>query len=342
MKVFVIDDSKIVREGFKRILQSIDGVELLGEASNPIDALDVFKEVGLPDLFILDIEMPKMDGLTFLKKINDQRPTPVIICSSLVESNSNAMIDAMRLGAIDIIKKPKLTTIDFFQHYANELKQKIEAISKAKITYKKEIAKKRQIKKSVNTSTLSTKFVAIGSSTGGIQVLEEILTHLRASHVAIVIVQHIPSGFSSSLAKRLNDIAPNSIVKEIEDGDILLDGHVYIAPGGLHVEVEKVSLKYRLRLKEFEKVNSHRPSIDVFFNSVAKVCRSNCTGFILTGMGKDGALGLKMMRESGAMTYAQNEKTSTIFGMPKVALEIDAAKEALSIFEITKVINAIV
>ena len=342
MKVFIIDDSKIVREGFKKVLSSINDVELLGEASNPIDALNVFKKVGLPDLFILDIEMPKMDGLTFLKKINDQRPTPVIICSSLVASNSNAMIDAMRLGAIDIIKKPKLTTPQFFEEYAYELQQKIKAISHAKIHYKKHTISPKKRKQGLISNIASTKLVAIGSSTGGIQVLEEILTHLKAAHVAVVIIQHIPSGFSSSLATRLNEITPHTQVKEIEDGDILLNGHIYIAPGGLHVEIEKKSLKYYLRLKNFEKVNSHRPSVDVFFNSVAKVCKANATGIILTGMGSDGALGLKNMRNAGAETFAQNEKTSTVFGMPKVALEMGGAKEALSIYEITKVINDIV
>ena len=339
-KVFVIDDSSAVRNGFKNILESMDDIELLGEAENPVDAYAIFKEVGLPDLFILDIEMPKMDGLTFLKQINAQRPTPVIICSTLVGPGSNTLIDAMRLGAAEIIDKPKNNLNEFFIDYKEDLVDKIRAIAKANIQYQSHINTQPAIVKKVEHShAASAKIIAIGSSTGGIQVLEEIITHLASSHLGMVVVQHIPKGFSSSLARRLSELSEYSIVKEAQEGEIITNNTIYIAPGGMHVEIEQQGLKYCLRLKDFPKVNSHRPSVNVLFNSVAKTFKAKAIGFILTGMGDDGATGLKKMREEGAHTYVQNEKTSTVYGMPKVALEMGSAEKALSIYEIIQVIN---
>lgn len=339
-KVFVIDDSLAVRNGFKTILSQMDDIELIGEANNPVDALKVFKEIGLPDLFILDIEMPKMDGLTFLKKINAQRPTPVIICSSLVSQGSSTLIDALRLGAAEIIEKPKNKLNELFVSYKDELIKKIRAVAKANIHYHSHVsATNKKVTKIDHSHPASAKVVTIGSSTGGVQVLEEIVTHLNPSHVGIIVVQHIPKSFSASLAKRLNELSVHSIVKEAEDGDIVSNNTIYIAPGGMHVEVEKQGLKYCLRLKDFAKVNSHRPSVNVLFSSVAKTFKANARGFILTGMGDDGAIGLKEMREAGAQTYVQNEQTSTVYGMPRVAFEMGGAQKALSIYEIVKTIN---
>lgn len=339
-KVFVIDDSAVVRNGFKNIFKEMDDIELIGEAENPVDAFKIFKKVGLPDLFILDIEMPKMDGITFLKQINAQRPTPVLICSTLVTDGSNTLIDAMRLGAAEIIEKPKNNLHDLFVRYKDDLIEKIRAVSTAKINYQKNLnLNKVTIKNQQDFQVPSAKVVAIGSSTGGIQVLEEIFTHLSKKHLGILVVQHIPKGFSSSLAKRLDELSINSIVKEVEDGEIIMNNTIYIAPGGLHVEVEKDGLKYKLRLKDSHRVNSHRPSVNVLFNSIAKVFRVNALGFVLTGMGDDGAIGLKSMLDAGANTYVQNEKTSAVYGMPRVALEMGSAIKALSIYEIIQTIN---
>lgn len=318
-KVFVIDDSIAVRNGFRNILLGMDDIELIGEAENPVDAFDIFKEVGLPDLFILDIEMPKMDGLTFLKQINTQRPTPVIICSTLVGPDSDTLIDAMRLGAAEIIDKPKTNLNKFFIDYKEDLIEKIRAIAKANIQYQSHVGTQAvKVTKVDHPHPASAKVIAIGSSTGGIQVLEEIVTHLSPSHLAMVVVQHIPKGFSSSLARRLNELSEHSVVKEAEDGDIITNNTIFIAPGGVHLEVEKQGLKYCLRLKYFPKVNSHRPSVNVLFNSIAQSFKANATGFILTGMGNDGATGLMKMREAGAQTYVQNEKTSTEIGRAHV------------------------
>lgn len=339
-KVFVIDDSLTVRNGFKKLFEAMPDITLIGEAENPVDAVESFKKVGLPDLFILDIEMPKMDGLTFLKQINEQRPTPVIICSTIVQKGSSKLIDALRLGAAEIIEKPKANVSDMFITYKEDLMQKVRAVAQAKINYHNNLSKTVDRNKlAYLNSPKSSKVVAIGCSTGGIQVLEEIITHLNSSHLALLVVQHIPKDFSTSLAKRLNSLAQNSIVKEVKDGDVIRNNTVYIAPGGVHVEVEIVKGEYLLRLKDFPRVNSHKPSINVLFNSVAKSFKENAIGIVLTGMGDDGATGLKKMFDTGAQTYVQNEQTSTVFGMPKKALESGGATKALSIYEIIQVIN---
>jgi len=339
-KVFVIDDSLTVRNGFKAILSEIEGIELIGTAQNPIDALEIFSKVGLPDLFILDIEMPKMDGLTFLKKINEQRPTPVIICSTLVGSGSKIVIDALRLGALEVIEKPKNNLNELFTEYREELIQKIETVAKANIHYKNNnIDENNNKTKKPSSEVASAKIISIGSSTGGVQVLEELVSNLNRPHKAIIVVQHIPKHFSSSLANRLNELCSNSYVKEAEDGEVVCDNTIYIAPGGIHTELEKKGLKFYIKLKDFPKVNSHKPSVNVFFNSVSKIAKANALGFILTGMGDDGAIGLKNMRTAGAKTYVQNRKTSTVYGMPQVAWEMGSAIKELSTYEIIKTIN---
>lgn len=331
----------MVRNALYKTLKGVDDIEIIGEANNPVDAFETFKKVGLPDVFILDIEMPKMDGLSFLKQINTQKPTPVIICSTLVTGGSNAAIKALELGASDIILKPKLNVKEFFSDYKDELLHKIYAASNSKITFKSSLRTHLDDKKSIPAVNASKKFIAIGASTGGVQVIEEILMNLKANHQAIVITQHMPVGFTASFAQRLNATVPNSKVLEASEGDILYDNHVYIAKGGVHMKIEKKSDTYVIRLEDSAKVNSHKPSVNVLFNSIAACDAKNVTAFILTGMGNDGASGLKALRDLGCNTYAQNEKTSTVYGMPKVAMELGAAKKDMSIFEITKTINAL-
>ncbi len=342
IKVFLIDDSVIVRQGFKKIFAAIADIEVIGEADNPVDAFAEFKKVGLPDLFILDIEMPKMDGLTFLKKITAQRPTPVIICSTLVTNGSSAMIDALRFGAADVVAKPKINVNKFFDDYKQELLDKVRAVAASKISNNHHLAPaKSRTQSTAKPMMPSAHVVAIGSSTGGVQVLEEIITHLKPNHQGIMIVQHMPAGFTASFAKRLNDIAPNSEVLEAKEGDMVMNGRVLIAPGDKHMEVTKEGLKYCVTLKDYPRVNSHKPSVNVLMSSVAKAVKGNATGFILTGMGDDGANGLKQMRDAGAKTYAQNAQTATVYGMPKMAVQSGGTDTTLSIFDITKTINDI-
>lgn len=342
IKLFIIDDSISVRNAFKNILNGNKDITILGEANNPVDAFIEFKKVGLPDVFILDIEMPKMDGLTFLKKINAQRPTPVIMCSTLLSKGSEPLLEALSLGAFAVIEKPKLNIKDFLNEYKDNVIEQIKAASKAKITYNKSLKKsqKKIIQKNLSFKP-SLKIVAIGSSTGGVQVLEEIFINLQPDHPAIVVVQHMPTGFTNSFANRLNGLCKNSLVIEAKDEDELKTNTIYIAPGEKHIEVVKEGHIYIIKLKDYPKIDFHKPSATVLLTSVSKIAKSNATGFILTGMGVDGAKGLLSMKNSGSKTYTQNEQTSTVYGMPKAAVEIGASMKELSIFEIIKTINSI-
>jgi two-component system chemotaxis response regulator CheB len=343
IKVFVIDDAMSVRNGFRRIFSKVNDMELIGEAENPIDAFEKFKEVGLPDVFILDVEMPKMDGLTFLQKINEQKPIPTIMCSTLMTKGSTAVIDALRIGATDIVEKPKMNLNNFFEEYGDELISKVKAAAMSKMRVNNSVNEHRVIdnKQSVASKAASSEIIAIGASTGGVQTLEEIILNLAPNHRGIVITQHMPAGFTASFAARLNAIAPNSEVYEAQEGDLITNGKILIAPGGIHMEVVRGSRGFEIALKDYPKVNSHKPSVNVLFKSVSKCAKRLATGIILTGMGDDGAAGLKMMKEAGSATYGQNEKTSVVYGMPKTAFEIGAVDRQLSIFEVTKLINSL-
>ncbi|MFZ2891210.1 protein-glutamate methylesterase/protein-glutamine glutaminase [Sulfuricurvum sp.] len=341
IKVFVIDDSAMVRHGFRKLLEGSSDITLIGEAENPVDAFEVFKSSGLPDLFILDIEMPKMDGLTFLKKINEQRPTPVIICSTLTAAGSPAAIDAMRLGAVDVIEKPRLNLSDFFHDYQSEFLEKIRmgVMANARLSARQSIQAPKE--KQPITTTPATKIVAIGSSTGGVQALEEIISHLAPNHPGIVITQHMPQGFTKSFADRLNQLAPNSIVSEATHDEVVENGKILIAPGGFHMEVYSIGGIFKVLIKDYPKVNSHKPSVNVLFKSIAKCAGKNATGYILTGMGSDGAQGLKMMRDAGAHTYGESATTAIVYGMPRIANEMGAVEKELLLNEIASSINSI-
>ncbi|MCX6051892.1 MAG: chemotaxis-specific protein-glutamate methyltransferase CheB [Campylobacterales bacterium] len=342
IKVMVIDDSMAVRRGFSKLISKISGVELFAEASNPIDAFEVFKKVGFPDLFILDIVMPKMDGITFLRKISEQKPIPVIICSTLVTEGSDAAIDALRYGAVDIIEKPKVNLENFFLDYQNELSKKIKSAINAHVKVIKDIQEPiSNNDKNIDALIPSKIVVAIGSSTGGVQALEKIVLGLKKNHAGIVVTQHMPQGFTASFAKRLNQIAPYAYVKEAQNDDIVKDGQMLIAPGGIHMEVYSIGNVYKVHLKDFPKVHSHKPSVTVLFKSVAKSALSNAYGYLLTGMGSDGAIGLKMMREAGAKTFGESEKSAVVYGMPRVAKEIGAVDVELEISQVAESINEI-
>jgi len=335
IKVFIIDDALLVRVTIKKILKDCADIQVIGEAENPVDAFAMFKKVGLPDVFILDIEMPKMDGLTFLKKIQSQKPIPTIICSSYVTAGSSKAIDSLKFGAFDIILKPKAGLDDI----ADEFITKIKAASKIKKVLKPIVHKKISNKPLATTN----KIVAIGSSTGGVQTLEEIFIDLMPNHAPIVVVQHMPAGFTASFAASLNNLCHNSVVKEAAEGDILSHGQIFIAPGDKHVEVMKDGLsKYKVVLKDYPKVSSHKPSVDVLFTSMAKEVKKNSIAFILTGMGKDGASGLKKIKDAGGKTYGQDEKSSVVYGMPKIAFEIGGVSRQISLDKIASEINSII
>jgi len=344
IKVFVIDDSAVVRNAFKNIFSNANDIQLIGSASNPVDAFTVFKTTGLPDVFILDIEMPKMDGLEFLQLINKQKPIPVIICSTMAGSGSSAAIDAMRMGAVDVVHKPNINLGKFFDEKTDEFLNKVRAASRAKIHFNKNIAthKYRLSENEYGKNSAmpaSKKIVAIGSSTGGVQTIEALVQLLKPNHPAIVITQHMPAGFTKSFAARLNSIMLHSEVKEASEGDKLLPGRILVAPGDLHMEVKKSGFGYEVRLKDYPKVSSHKPSVNVLFASMAKEVGIMGVGIILTGMGEDGAKELLSMKKEGALTYAQDEKSSIVYGMPKKAVEFGAVKESMTIPQIANMIN---
>ena len=352
IKLFIIDDSALVRNEFKKIFTPIRDIEVIGTAPNPVDAFEVFKRTGLPDVFILDIEMPKMDGLTFLEMIGKQKPIPTIICSTLVTRGSSSAIDALRMGAVDIVLKPTSHIHQFFGDKSDEFISKVRIASHSHATFIQNIRRtssskiltKKQPSSSIKTvSSLppSKKIIAIGASTGGVQILEKLLLQLEPNHPPIVITQHMPAGFTASFADRLNQVLPSSNVKEASDGDTLIHGGILIAPGNLHMEVYKDNFQYKVTLKNYPKVNSHKPSVNVLFRSMSKEIGVFGVGFILTGMGDDGATGLLEMKKAGAATYAQDEKSCIVYGMPKKAVEIDAVKKSLSLKEIANIINTV-
>jgi len=350
IKLFIIDDSALVRNELKKIFTPIHDIEIIGTAPNPVDAFEVFKRVGLPDVFILDIEMPKMDGLTFLEMIGKQKPIPTIICSTLVTRGSTSAIDAMRMGAVDIVLKPTSNLNDFFGERSEEFVSKVRIASKSHAHYISNVQRRSHSKvlsqKQVSSSVKATKnlpaskkIVAIGASTGGVQTIEELLAQLEINHPPIVITQHMPAGFTASFAERLNQILPSSNVKEAADGDVLMHGRILIAPGALHMEVIKSGFQYKIALKNYPKVNSHKPSVNVLFRSMAKEAGIFGIGFMLTGMGDDGATGLLEMKNAGASTYAQDEKSCIVYGMPKKAVDIGAVKAVLSLKDMANIIN---
>ncbi|MDF1874215.1 chemotaxis-specific protein-glutamate methyltransferase CheB [Sulfurimonas sp. SAG-AH-194-I05] len=351
IKLFIIDDSALVRNELKKIFTVAHDIEIIGSAANPVDAFDVFKRTGLPDVFILDIEMPKMDGLTFLEMIAKQKPIPTIICSTLVTRGSSSAIDALRMGAVDIVLKPTSDIKLFFGQRSVEFISKVRIASLSRATFIPNIRRisdskvltMEQVSSSIKVASSlppSKKIIAMGSSTGGVQVLEEILVQLEVNHPPIVIVQHMPAGFTTSFANRLNEILPSSNVKEAQDGDSLIHGRILIAPGDMHMEVQKSGFQYKVVLKNYPKVNSHKPSVNVLFRSMSRNVGLFGIGFLLTGMGDDGATELLAMKNAGAATYAQDEKSSIVYGMPQKAVNLGAVKASVGLAEIAKIINA--
>lgn len=356
IKLFVIDDSAIVRNSIRLLVQNDKKIELIGFANDPIFAMEKFKRLGMPDVIILDLEMPRMDGITFLKKIVSTTSVAVIICSGYAEKGSTQAVEALSLGAIDIINKPKLGINKFIEESRRIIINSIYTAAKAKdCKVKKRISgnniaqpksqPKNIIKKQpINSSTIfsnvtrSEKIIVIGSSTGGVQVLESIISLLGSNRPPILIVQHMPAGFTKSFADRLNR-KTDSIVKEAEDGELLRRGHILVAPGGKQMILECKKDSYIVRVLNGPKINHHRPSVGALFRSCINTSAKNTVAFILTGMGHDGAHEIKQIRDLGGMTYAQNEESCVVFGMPREAIALGGIDDVLTPHEIAMLIN---
>ncbi len=347
IQVMLIDDSAVVRQTLAEVLSGEDDITVIETASDPYDAVEKLKKC-VPDVIILDIEMPRMDGLTFLRKLMSQHPLPVIICSSKAEEGSNNVFQAMQFGAVDIIQKPKVGTKQFIEESRVMIS---DAVRAAHMTRVKKIAPSVQhvspklsadvILPPVSHHAVSIEttecVVAIGASTGGTEALREFLEQLPIDCPGMVIVQHMPEHFTAAFAARLDGICAVN-VKEAENNDSVLRGRVLIAPGNRHLLLKRSGARYYVEVKDGPLVSRHRPSVDVLFRSTARYAGKNAIGVIMTGMGDDGAKGLLEMKEAGAVTVAQDEASCVVFGMPKEAIKLGAVDSVVTLREIAPLV----
>jgi len=351
IRVLIIDDSALIRQLLREILSSDEAIEVVGSAADPLIAREKIKKLS-PDVLTLDIEMPKMDGITFLKKLMRLRPMPVVMISTLTEAGANVTLEALEIGAIDFISKPKVDVSEKLQEYAVDIINKVKTAAVARVRSQADVAPRLGagvdekhsadsvlVKRTTKVQKTAEKIIAIGSSTGGTEAIKEVLIRLPADTPAIVISQHIPAAFSGPFAKRMNTCSAMSVC-EAQDGQPILPGHVYIAPGSHHLLVERNTSGYVCRLNDGPKVNRHKPSVDVMFRSVSQNVGQNAVGAILTGMGDDGARGMKEMQVVGSPTIAQDEKTSVVWGMPGEAVKHGGVDHILPLEQIAqKLVN---
>jgi two-component system, chemotaxis family, protein-glutamate methylesterase/glutaminase len=336
IKVLIVDDSALVRSLLAEIINSDTGLTLVGTAPDAFVARDMVKEFS-PDVITLDIEMPRMDGITFLEKLMDARPTPVIMISTLTEQGADATLQALELGAVDFIPKPKLGIADGLREYSELIIEKIYAAASVRV--KKPAQKNRAemltnvIKSPSHTRIQSTeKIIAIGASTGGTEAIKDVLMQFPAGVPGVVITQHMPAGFTKTYAERLNKCTRLHVV-EAKGGERILPGHAYLAPGGHHLIVVRYGADYVVKLSDVEPMHGHRPAVDVMFESVANACGKNVVAVLLTGMGKDGAKGMVDIRNAGGYTFAQDEKSCVVYGMPKEAVNMGGVDKIINLDE---------
>lgn len=332
IRVLVVDDSAVVRRILTEELGKAPGIEVVGSAVDPYAARDKIAELS-PDVITLDIEMPRMDGLSFLAKLMRHHPLPVVVVSSVTPENGETALEALRLGAVEVIPKPgsQFSVPDVRRH----LVRAIRAASVAELKPVTVVEAPRGDRSYLGSVRTTHRLVAIGSSTGGTRALECVLSEMPPDGPGIVIVQHMPEGFTAAFAERLNEVCPIQ-VREARDGDHVVPGLCLIAPGDRHMLIKRSGAQMKVCIKRGPPVNYHRPSVDVLLHSVASTVGKNAVGVILTGMGSDGAEGLLAMRNAGAYTIAQDRKTSVVFGMPKVAIEKGGAVEVAPLSQIAR------
>ena len=343
IKVLIVDDSAVVRQALSGILSSDPAIEVYGTAQDPFIAAD-YIERQIPDVIILDVEMPRMDGITFLHKIMSQHPIPVVMCSTLTEKGAETTLRALEYGAVEIIQKPKIGAKKFIEESKIRICDAVKAAvaarpKKVMSSPSREVAKKLPadvvLPPPPSRSMVKTteKVIAIGASTGGTEALRELLEALPSDNSGIVIVQHMPEGFTKAFSKRLNGLCQMH-VKEAQNGDSVLRGKALIAPGNKHVLLKRSGARYYVEVKDGPLVCRHRPSVDVLFRSTAINAGKNAVGVIMTGMGDDGAKGMLEMKEVGAYTIAQDEKSCVVYGMPKEAVKLGAVEKILPLNKI--------
>ncbi len=339
-RVVVVDDSALVRSILSEIINRQPDMECIGAAADPLVAREMIRNLN-PDVITLDVEMPRMDGLDFLSRLMRLRPMPVVMVSTLTERGAEVTLKALELGAVDFVAKPKIGVADGIRLLAQDITDKIRIASKAHIRRAPAPAAPGTAApapvKAVTMASLgrasTEKIIFIGASTGGTEATKDVLVNLPADSPAVVITQHMPPGFTKSYAARLDGLCKIR-VKEAQDGERILPGHGYIAPGGMHLSVERSGANYIARVQDGEPVNRHKPSVEVLFNSAARVVGPNALGIMLTGMGADGARAMKVMKDAGAYNFVQDEATCVVFGMPREAINAGAADEILPLGQI--------
>ena len=362
IKVYVVDDSAIVRQAFIHLLAGDPEIELMGSAPNPLIAAPVIRK-NRPDVLLLDIEMPGMDGLTFLRQLMEEMPIPTVICSTLTEKGGAVALEALAAGAVAVVAKPRLGLQQFLEDSRRELVQTLKAAARSRPQRRAVVPGSAPVAKA-RTGTAGTagavgtagapaarpsstglhglamnKPVLIGSSTGGTLAIEQVLLAMPGDSPGIAIVQHMPEKFTAMYAQRLDSICEMN-VREARDGDRLERGVVLIAPGGRHMQLRKAGGQYFAVVLDGPPVNRHKPSVDVLFRSAAECAGKDVLAIILTGMGDDGARGMKLLHDRGARTIAQNEQTCVVFGMPKEAIQLGAVDEVLALSQVSRAITA--
>ena len=336
IRVLSVDDSALMRQIMTEIINEHDDMEMVATAPDPLVARDLIKKYN-PDVLTLDVEMPRMDGLDFLEKLMRLRPMPVVMVLSLTGKGSEVTLRALELGAVDFVTKPQLGIREGMLAYSETIAEKVRAASRAQISAQISAHKSLAAPKALKAGPMlsSEKLLVIGASTGGTEAIRHVLQPLPLTSPAILITQHMPPGFTRSFAERLNKLCQIT-VKEAEDGERVLPGHAYIAPGDKHMELARSGANYQIKIHDGPPVNRHRPSVDVLFHSVAKHAGRNAVGVILTGMGNDGAAGMHAMYQAGAWTIAQNEASCVVFGMPREAINTGGVSEVVDLSQVSQ------
>ncbi|MDZ4194440.1 MAG: chemotaxis response regulator protein-glutamate methylesterase [Pseudomonas sp.] len=341
IKVMIVDDSAVVRQVLASVLAADPAIEVLGTAADPLFALSKM-EREWPDVIVLDVEMPRMDGITFLKKLMAERPTPVVICSTLTEKGASTTMQALAAGAVSIVTKPQVNLSKFLVNASDDLLGAVKAAARANM---RQLAKsKAPVQPKLGADAVipagqpamahtTERVVAIGTSTGGTQALEHILTALPRVCPGIIIVQHMPERFTAAFAERLNGLCQIEVL-EARHGDRVMPGRALIAPGGRHMLLKRSGAQYMVEVVDGPPVSRHKPSVDVLFRSTARAAGANATGIIMTGMGDDGARGLREMYEAGAQTLGQDEASCVVYGMPKEAKKLGAVGREIPLEQI--------
>ena len=327
IRVLVVDDSALVRQLMTQLLEADPGIQVVGSAADPYIARDKIKQLE-PDVLTLDVEMPRMDGLTFLRNLMRLRPMPVVMVSTLTERGAQVTLDALALGAVDFIAKPKLDVARGLTEYAGLLIEKVKQAAKARVVPPSPARVAEASAMPAVAYRTTHRLMAIGASTGGTEAIREVLSQMPADAPATVIAQHIPGAFSAPFADRLDRHSRMTVI-HVERDQELLPGHAYVAPGGRHLRVFRSGARWHCRLGDDDPVRRHRPSVDALFDSVAEHVGANASAALLTGMGDDGARGLLALRKAGAATIAQDEASSVVWGMPGAAVALGAAQETV-------------